>query len=66
MDRYETRRLVSELTPVLVVVSPSVLEKTGMGLVREVLARERTSALVIPGHPQGQFVCRSLCYGLRI
>lgn len=50
-DRCETLRLLKAFTPDLVVISPSVLEKTGMGLVREVLAREHTSVLVIPGHP---------------
>jgi len=43
----------------LVVISPSVLEKTGIEFIREVLAREPTSVLVIPGHPRDLFV-RSL------
>ena len=58
-DRCETLRLLKALTPDLVVISPSVLEKTGMGLVREVLAKEHTSVLVIPGHPIDLFA-RSL------
>jgi chemotaxis response regulator CheB len=49
-DRSETLRLLKAFAPDLVVLSPSVLEKTGMGLVREVLAEEHTSVFVIPGH----------------
>jgi len=50
-DRCEILRLLTALTPDLVVISPSVLEKTGIGLVREVLAKKHTSVFVIPGHP---------------
>src|SRR5437879_6429513 len=50
-DRCETLRLLTALTPDLVVISLRVLEKTGMGLVREVLAQEHTSVFMIPGHP---------------
>ncbi len=50
-DRRKTLGLLKSLTPDLVVISPSVLEKTGMGLVREVLAKKHTSVFVIPGHP---------------
>jgi|SRR5215831_16944966 len=50
-DRWETLRLLETLAPDLVVISPGVLEKTGMGLVREVLAKKYTSVFVIPGHP---------------
>lgn len=50
-DQCETLRLLTALTPDLVVISLSVLEKTGMGLVREVLAQEHTSVFMIPGHP---------------
>jgi chemotaxis response regulator CheB len=50
-DRCETLRLLKALTPELVVISPGVLEKTGMGLVCEVLAKKYTSVFVIPGHP---------------
>ena len=51
VDRCEMLRLLKVLIADLIVTSPSVLEKTGMGLVREVLAKEHTSVLVIPGHP---------------
>jgi len=50
-DRCETLRLLTALTPDLVVISPGVLEKTGMGLMREVLAKKHTSVFMIPGHP---------------
>ena len=50
-DRWETLRLIETLAPDLVVISPGVLEKTGMGLMREVLAKKPTSVFVIPGHP---------------
>jgi chemotaxis response regulator CheB len=50
-DRCETLRLLTAFAPDLVVISPGVLEKTGMGLVREVLAKKPTSVFVIPGHP---------------
>jgi chemotaxis response regulator CheB len=50
-DRCETLRLLKALTPDLVVISPRVLEKTGMGLVRELLAKKPTSVFVVPGHP---------------
>lgn len=49
-DLCETLRLLDALTPDLVVLSSSVLEKTGMGLVREVLAKKPTSVFVIPGY----------------
>lgn len=42
-DRCEMLRLLKALTPDLGVINPNVLEKTGMGLVREVLGREHTS-----------------------
>jgi len=58
-DRWETLRLLRELTPDLVVISPSVLDKTGTEFIREVLAREHTSVLVIPGYPRDLFA-RSL------
>ena len=58
-DRCEILRLLTALTPDLVVISPSVLEKTGIGLVREVLAKKHTSVFVIPGHPIDLFA-RSL------
>jgi chemotaxis response regulator CheB len=48
VDRCEVLRLLKAFAPDLVVLSPSVLEKTGMGLVREVLAKEHTSVFVIP------------------
>jgi chemotaxis response regulator CheB len=51
-DRCETLRLLKAFTPDLVVISPNALEKTGIGLVREVLAEEHTSVFVIPGHPR--------------
>jgi DNA-binding NarL/FixJ family response regulator len=50
-NRCETLQLLAAHTPDLVVISPSVLEKTGMGLVREVIARGDASVLVMPGHP---------------
>jgi chemotaxis response regulator CheB len=50
-DRCETLCLLKALTPELVVISPGVLEKTGMGLMREVLAKKHTSVFMIPGHP---------------
>lgn len=56
VDRSETLCMLTKRTPDLVMISPSVLEKTGMGLVREVLAKQHVSVLVTPGHPQGQFV----------
>ncbi|MGE0679904.1 MAG: response regulator [Candidatus Binatia bacterium] len=59
MDRSETLSFLTEFSLDLVVISPSVLEKTGMGLVREVLAKQQTSVLVIPGHPTDLFA-RSL------
>jgi len=58
-DRCATLRLLRELTPDLLVISPSVLGKTGMGLVREVLAKEHTAVLVIPGRARDPFA-RSL------
>lgn len=59
MDRSETLSFLMECSMDLVVISPSVLEKTGMGLVREILAKQQTSVLVIPGHPTDLFA-RSL------
>ncbi len=56
LDQSEALRMLTERTPHLVIISPSVLEKTGMGLVREVLAKKHVSVLVRPGHPQDQFV----------
>ena len=55
MDRLETLSFLTEFPADLVVISPGVLEKTGMGLVREVLAKQQTSVLVIPGHPADLF-----------
>lgn len=59
MDRSETLSFLMECSMDLVVISPSILEKTGMGLVREILAKQQTSVLVIPGHPTDLFA-RSL------
>jgi len=50
-DRCETLRLLKALTPDLVVISLRVLEKTGMELLRGVLAKKHLSVFVIPGHP---------------
>lgn len=47
-SRYETLNLLTALTPDLVLISSSVLAKTGMGLVQEVLTQERVSVLVVP------------------
>ena len=52
-DRDETLHVLNACTPDLVVISSSLLEKTGIGLVCEVLAKEHTSVFVIPGHSTG-------------
>ena len=53
--RCETLRLLTARKPDLVVMSPSVREKTGMRRVREVLAKEHTAVLAIPGHSRDLF-----------
>jgi chemotaxis response regulator CheB len=48
-NRDQTLRLLRALEPDVVVMSPRVLEKTGFGLVQEVLDRKSTPVLLLPG-----------------
>lgn len=57
--RYETLDALTARTPDLVMISARVLEKTGMGLVQEVLTRERVSVLVVPD-PRSELFTRSI------
>lgn len=62
-NRNQALQLLRALQPDVVVMSPGVLGKTGLGLVQEVMAQKGTQVLLLPGDAQD--VCSRVIPALR-